>query len=89
MLDYNRTSLKSNKKPTPKMLATMSPFFRILAILWDHFEGDQKKISTWLHEPNKSWLYLSPIEMMKCKKTDKVIELLTAHLDTGADLFYG
>jgi hypothetical protein len=89
MIGYDRTSLKSNKPASPKMLATLSPYFRILAMLWDHFEGDPVKVSAWLHDPKSEWLYLSPIEMLRRKKADKVVDYLIAHLDLRADLFNG
>lgn len=89
MLDYERTSLLSSKVPTPKMLAALAPYFRILAILWDHFEGNSEKIAQWLHDPKRDWLYLSPIEMMKRGKTEQVVEYLVAQLDPRTDIFNG
>jgi hypothetical protein len=89
MINYERTSLKSNKPASPKMIAALSPYIRILVILWDQFGGDAGKVTKWLNDPQKEWLYLSPIEMMKRKKADKVVEFLTAHLDDRADIFNG
>lgn len=89
MLDYERTSLRSNKPASPKIIAALFPYIRILAILWDHFDGNAGKVTKWLHDPQQEWLYLSPIEMLKQKKADKVIEFLTSQLDDKADPFNG
>lgn len=89
MLGYDRTSLKSDKPASAKILSSLSPYFRILAMLWDHFDGDQVEISKWLHNPKSDWIYLSPIEMLKRHKTDQVVDYLIANLDLRSDIFNG
>ena len=89
MLDCDLLTLERDRPASPQMLAVLSPYFRLLDALWEHFQGKVGSISKWLHDPNRDWLDLSAIEMIELKKMDKVVAYLISRLDNRSDLFNG